>query len=292
MFPSKLSPSTYPVERAKSESLITPNTCYCTQRTGDISIPVPAAPASALVHFPIDEPSSSPTVNDIKEGQLSSCWSLSHDTLVCPGPSEQEADLGLGSESSAYRSSPHSPHSGRSNISTATSPQTGEKEGEVRSSNRLVPFTAFKTSTSFEQAREARPITVLTRYTIGSTSVSSFVEAFFSKRDCHNESTPCVQTRPSNLPPKNPKEEERQQRMYEEIVRRGRRDEERRQKRQNEREDAISQSTTKWQKELIPNFQQLKDSRRLRECTYQGIPTAVRGTVWQMGIGNSLLITP
>lgn len=108
-----------------------------------------------------------------------------------------------------------------------------------------------------------------------------------------------LENRPLNLPSKNREEMERHQREYEAMVEAAKRKEQQelkkkkkqmqRQLRQEERLVAAAQI---WTKDILPNWESMKNSKKARELWWHGIPTNVRGKVWRLAIGNDLNITP
>ena len=46
-----------------------------------------------------------------------------------------------------------------------------------------------------------------------------------------------------------------------------------------------------WSKEIIPNWEEVKMTKRTREFWLEGLPTSVRGEVWILASGNKFCIT-
>lgn len=50
--------------------------------------------------------------------------------------------------------------------------------------------------------------------------------------------------------------------------------------------------TNVWSAEVLPAWDSMQDSRRIRQLYHKGVPVTVRGDVWRRAIGNDLLIQP
>ncbi|KAM8851990.1 TBC1 domain family member 12-like [Synchiropus picturatus] len=108
-----------------------------------------------------------------------------------------------------------------------------------------------------------------------------------------------LEDRPSNLPAKSVEETQRHKQEYEEMVagakRRELKDAQKKKRQMKERlkqEDLISTAMVIWNTEILPHWDSMKGSRRVRELWWQGLPPSVRGRVWSLAIGNELNITP
>uniref|UniRef100_A0A665VPA1 TBC1 domain family member 12-like n=1 Tax=Echeneis naucrates TaxID=173247 RepID=A0A665VPA1_ECHNA len=108
-----------------------------------------------------------------------------------------------------------------------------------------------------------------------------------------------LEDRPANLPAKSEEETQRHKMEYEEMVagakRRELKDAQKKKRQMKERhrqEDSISHAMVVWNKEILPNWDAMKGTRRVRELWWQGLPPSVRGRVWSLAIGNELNITP
>ncbi|KAM4708554.1 TBC1 domain family member 14 isoform 3-T3 [Discoglossus pictus] len=107
-----------------------------------------------------------------------------------------------------------------------------------------------------------------------------------------------LEDRPPNLPAKPAEEAQKHRQEYEEMVaqakRREMKDAQRRKKQLEERckvEENIGNAALTWNNEILPNWETMCCSRRVRELWWQGIPPSVRGRVWSLAIGNELNIT-
>lgn len=108
-----------------------------------------------------------------------------------------------------------------------------------------------------------------------------------------------LENRPAHLPPKLPKEEQRHREQYAEMIalakRKELRDQENEKKKLKERrklEDQLSNVVKVWKEEIIPNWQTCKNSKKVRDLWWNGVPPSVRGVVWSLAIGNDLHMTP
>ncbi|XP_044070253.1 TBC1 domain family member 12-like isoform X2 [Siniperca chuatsi] len=108
-----------------------------------------------------------------------------------------------------------------------------------------------------------------------------------------------LEDRPANLPAKSMEETQRHKMEYEEMVagakRREMKEAQRKKRQMKERhrqEDSISNAMVIWNNEILPHWDTMKGTRRVRELWWQGLPPSVRGRVWSLAIGNELNITP
>ncbi|XP_012255618.2 TBC1 domain family member 14-like [Athalia rosae] len=107
------------------------------------------------------------------------------------------------------------------------------------------------------------------------------------------------QPRPSNLPAKSPMEEESHRKQYNailEAVRRREVKEEKERKVQRElqlkEEERLAEDSLTWSSQVLPKFDALRDSKKVRELWWRGLPPSIRGRVWKLAIDNQLNITP
>ncbi|XP_032408676.1 TBC1 domain family member 12-like isoform X4 [Xiphophorus hellerii] len=107
-----------------------------------------------------------------------------------------------------------------------------------------------------------------------------------------------LEDRPSNLPAKSLEETHRHKLEYEEMVagakRREMKDAQKKKRQMKERhrqEDSISNAMVVWNTEILPHWDAMKGTRRVRDLWWQGLPPGVRGRVWSLAIGNELNIT-
>ncbi|NXY43975.1 TBC14 protein, partial [Ceuthmochares aereus] len=107
-----------------------------------------------------------------------------------------------------------------------------------------------------------------------------------------------LEDRPANLPAKPAEEAQKHRQQYEEMVAQAKKRElkeaQKRKKQLEERcklEDSIGNAVLTWNNEILPNWETMCCSRKVRELWWQGIPPSVRGKVWSLAIGNELNIT-
>ncbi|KAL0117755.1 hypothetical protein PUN28_008866 [Cardiocondyla obscurior] len=107
------------------------------------------------------------------------------------------------------------------------------------------------------------------------------------------------QPRPANLPAKNALEEERHRKQYYAILeaarkREVREEKERKQQRecQLKEEKRLAEDSNTWNAHVLPKFESVKNTKKVRELWWRGLPPSVRGKVWKLAISNSLNITP
>ncbi|XP_075996592.1 TBC1 domain family member 12-like [Genypterus blacodes] len=108
-----------------------------------------------------------------------------------------------------------------------------------------------------------------------------------------------LEDRPANLPAKSMEETQRHKLEYEEMVAGAKRRElkeaqkkKRQMKERHRQEDVISHSMVVWNRDILPHWDAVKGTRRVRELWWQGLPPSVRGRVWSLAMGNELNITP
>ncbi|KAM6186417.1 TBC1 domain family member 12 isoform 1-T1 [Rhynchocyon petersi] len=108
-----------------------------------------------------------------------------------------------------------------------------------------------------------------------------------------------LEDRPSNLPAKSLEEALRHRQEYDEMVAEAKKREikeaHKRKKIMKERfkqEENIASAMVIWINEILPNWEVMRSTRRVRELWWQGLPPSVRGKVWSLAVGNELNITP
>ncbi|KAL6474745.1 hypothetical protein MHYP_G00157850 [Metynnis hypsauchen] len=108
-----------------------------------------------------------------------------------------------------------------------------------------------------------------------------------------------LEDRPSNLPAKPEEEAQRHRQEYDEMVAEAKKRElkEAQKKKQQmkerfKQEDNISSAMVVWNTEILPNWDSMRGTRRVKDLWWQGLPPNVRGKVWSLAIGNELNITP
>ncbi|XP_030641812.1 TBC1 domain family member 12 [Chanos chanos] len=108
-----------------------------------------------------------------------------------------------------------------------------------------------------------------------------------------------LEDRPANLPAKSEEEAQRHRQEYNEMVagakRRELKEAQRKKRQMKERyrhEENIANAMVIWNTEVLPNWESMRNTRRVRDLWWQGVPPSVRGKVWSLAIGNELNITP
>uniref|UniRef100_A0A672RRE2 TBC1 domain family member 14 n=1 Tax=Sinocyclocheilus grahami TaxID=75366 RepID=A0A672RRE2_SINGR len=107
-----------------------------------------------------------------------------------------------------------------------------------------------------------------------------------------------LENRPANLPAKSEEEAQKHRQEYEEMVAQAKKRElkeaQKRKKQLEDRcklEERIGNAALTWSQEILPNWQSMCSSKRVRDLWWQGLPPSVRGKVWSLAIGNELNIT-
>jgi Rab-GTPase-TBC domain len=104
-----------------------------------------------------------------------------------------------------------------------------------------------------------------------------------------------TRTRPSWLPPKDPKEEKKHLKQYQEMMALSLEAEQKRAKRIQEeqcRRDSHQSSMARiWEQHVLPNWDAVVQEPRTRELWWRGVTPRDRGTVWQKAVGNELGIS-
>ncbi|CAB3384201.1 Hypothetical predicted protein [Cloeon dipterum] len=129
----------------------------------------------------------------------------------------------------------------------------------------------------------------------GSSSNSSLV---FSGREASSGSL-ILEARPSNLPAKSPEEEERHRQQYQQILEAAKKKELKEAKLKKKQiqeqlraEDSVAKATAIWKTDILPKWESVKNSKKVRDLWWHGIPSCVRCAVWQLAVTNKLNLTP
>ncbi|XP_046709776.1 TBC1 domain family member 12 isoform X1 [Silurus meridionalis] len=108
-----------------------------------------------------------------------------------------------------------------------------------------------------------------------------------------------LEDRPANLPAKPEEEAQRHRQEYDEMVaeakKREMKEAQKKKQQMKERfkqEDSIVNAMVVWNTEVLPNWDSMRGTRRVKDLWWQGLPPNVRGKVWSLAIGNELNITP
>lgn len=143
------------------------------------------------------------------------------------------------------------------------------------------------------------PDQVLTEYQ-QKQQTDQLVASRGKKEDIEVTSTTALilENRPMNLPSKDPEEAERHKQQYEAMVEAAKRKEQKelkqkkkQQQQQLRQEELLVAAAKTWTKEILPNWETMKNSKKTRDMWWYGIPPSVRGKVWQLAFGNDLNIT-
>ncbi|XP_043912592.1 TBC1 domain family member 12 isoform X2 [Protopterus annectens] len=107
-----------------------------------------------------------------------------------------------------------------------------------------------------------------------------------------------LEDRPANLPAKSAEEAQRHRQEYDEMVAEAKKREMKealkRKKIMKERfkqEENIANAMIIWNTEVLPNWETMRHTRKVRDLWWLGLPPSVRGKVWSLAIGNELNIT-
>lgn len=104
-----------------------------------------------------------------------------------------------------------------------------------------------------------------------------------------------TRTRPSWLPPKDPKEEKRHlkeyQRMVASSVHADRRREARMKAQKCEKDDTRQALNRIWEQYVYPEWDRLTHEHRTRELWWRGVSPKLRGQIWMRAMGNPLALT-
>uniref|UniRef100_A0A672RBN6 TBC1 domain family member 12-like n=1 Tax=Sinocyclocheilus grahami TaxID=75366 RepID=A0A672RBN6_SINGR len=107
-----------------------------------------------------------------------------------------------------------------------------------------------------------------------------------------------LEDRPASLPAKSEEEAQRHRQEYDEMVAEAKKRElkeaQKKKKQMKERfkqEESIANAMVVWNNEILPNWESMRGTRRVRDLWWQGLPPNVRGKVWSLAIGNELNIT-
>lgn len=108
-----------------------------------------------------------------------------------------------------------------------------------------------------------------------------------------------LEDRPASLPAKSEEEAQRHRQQYNDMIsgakRRELKEAQRKKKQMKERhrqEESIARAVVVWNTEILPNWENTRNTRRVRELWWQGLPPSIRGKIWSLAIGNELNITP
>ncbi|KAK0159610.1 hypothetical protein PV327_010706 [Microctonus hyperodae] len=102
-------------------------------------------------------------------------------------------------------------------------------------------------------------------------------------------------SRPPNLPAKDRNEENSHRKQHDAIIQEIKRreiiEEQNKEKKRLERlkeEEILAADLKLWTNYVIPNFDNLKNTKEIQNLWWKGLPTAIRGHIWKLGISNNL----
>jgi hypothetical protein len=84
---------------------------------------------------------------------------------------------------------------------------------------------------------------------------------------------------------------EENRKQYLQKVRDREREQEKKRIEIEKKEKRMAESIGVWERELLPNWDQVKRTKRVRELWIEGLPPSVRGRVWYYAFGNRNSIT-
>ncbi|CAB4026061.1 TBC1 domain family member 12 isoform X1, partial [Paramuricea clavata] len=106
------------------------------------------------------------------------------------------------------------------------------------------------------------------------------------------------ENRPRNLPAKDPKEEKRHRQLYQQMIEvakkkelRDLQEQQKKQEDQSHHENFVVNALATWNKEILPNWDNMRNAKKVLELWWLGLPPSVRGRVWKLAFGNDLHIT-
>lgn len=108
-----------------------------------------------------------------------------------------------------------------------------------------------------------------------------------------------MENRPTNLPAKTAGEQLKHKLEYQRMVSAAKKKELREAKERKKaqatlqrQEEQLAVAVATWNSEILPKWDAMHTHKKCRELWWQGLPSCVRGRVWEMAIGNDLNITP
>ncbi|KAH7101418.1 rab-GTPase-TBC domain-containing protein [Auriculariales sp. MPI-PUGE-AT-0066] len=151
----------------------------------------------------------------------------------------------------------------------------------IRSSQLAQPEPSSSTSASFPQSPQSAT-SPIGRSTSSKPRGPSVFEKVLSK------------TRPTHLPPKNKEEDTKHLKDWAEMMRLSRLADDRRKQqlmhRRQAREAQVEASIPVWEREVLPDWTVARRDDRLKRLWWNGIPSKLRGTLWQQAIGNDFAV--
>lgn len=174
---------------------------------------------------------------------------------------------------------------------------TGAREGQLEPGWKLFGKVPHKELSTKDSRKIPKEYERRSGHTSNSTSPKKNVR---KNLDFEPLSTTALilENRPANLPAKPEEEAQKHRQEYEEMVAQAKKRElkeaQRRKKQLEDRckvEESIGNAALTWSQEILPNWQSMCSSKRVRDLWWQGLPPSVRGKVWSLATGNDLNIT-
>uniref|UniRef100_A0A915PDU6 Rab-GAP TBC domain-containing protein n=1 Tax=Setaria digitata TaxID=48799 RepID=A0A915PDU6_9BILA len=134
----------------------------------------------------------------------------------------------------------------------------------------------------------------------GTTSTTTSASCSSATDDiCCSTTGLILEDRPSTLPAKSVAEQRRHEAQYLALIEATKRQEAQRVRQRQQllemkrkEEDETAAAAKVWCTRILPNWENMKDSKDCRDLWWRGIPSKVRGHVWFLAIGNELNLTP
>ncbi|XP_045124640.1 TBC1 domain family member 14-like isoform X1 [Portunus trituberculatus] len=108
-----------------------------------------------------------------------------------------------------------------------------------------------------------------------------------------------MENRPNTLPAKTAGEQLKHKQEYQRMVSAAKKKELREAKERKKaqanlqrQEEQLAIAVATWNTEILPKWDTMRTHKKCRELWWQGLPSCVRGRVWELAIGNDLNITP
>ncbi|CAH0394159.1 unnamed protein product [Bemisia tabaci] len=181
-----------------------------------------------------------------------------------------------------------------------------EKDGDEASINsnddsslwKIFGRKPSKTVTSFEWAN-VDSISLASNSSVSTQNSPNVAQGSRSHENIVASSSALIQLdRPANLPAKSPSEQLKHKLEYEQMIQAAKKkelkeakDRKRQLEAQLKAEDELASATRFWTQEILPNWNQMCNTKKAQQLWWQGIPPCIRGRVWCLAIGNQLGIT-
>ena len=159
-----------------------------------------------------------------------------------------------------------------------------EKEHEQNVQSRAIPTRSNTDKSAYSSTRSSTvELPPIQRSELDFMPMSKEKEAALSR------------TRPSWLPPKDPKEEKKHLKEYQRMMAASLEAEKKRQEKsctsRTEKEDVRERLNQIWEQYVCPDWDTVLSEHRTRELWWRGVPPNIRGKVWERAVGNPLGLT-